>query len=85
MFRIIKSVALVLALGAATAAHAQYPNRPVTIMVPLASATRDIVQTLIGRGMTEEDFAQLLLLQAEASGIKLSPENVVVNDGLGTT
>ena len=52
------------------------------VPMPLASATRVIVQTLIGRGMTEEDFAQLLLLQAEASGIKLSPENVAVNDGL---
>ena len=50
--------------------------------MPLASITRDVVQTLIGRGMTEEDFAQLLLLQAEASGIKLSPENVPVSDGL---
>ena len=52
------------------------------VPMPLASVTRDIVQTLIGRGMTEEDFAQLLLLQAEASGIKLTPENVSVSDGL---
>ena len=28
--------------------------------MPLASLTRDIVQTLIGHGMTEQDFAQLL-------------------------
>jgi len=40
------------------------------------------LQTLIGRGMSEQDFAQLLLLQAEASGLKLSPENVAVSDGL---
>jgi 3-hydroxyisobutyrate dehydrogenase-like beta-hydroxyacid dehydrogenase len=53
------------------------------VPMPLASLTRDIVQTLIGRGMTEEDFAQLLLLQAEASGLKLEPENAPVNDGLG--
>jgi hypothetical protein len=52
--------------------------------MPLASLTRDIVQTLIGRGMTEEDFAQLLLLEAEASGITLVPENVPVGDGLGS-
>ena len=52
------------------------------VPMALASLTRDIVQTLIGRGMTEEDFAQLLLLQAEASGIKLTPENVTVSDGL---
>ena len=50
--------------------------------MPLASATRDIIQTMIGRGMTKEDFAQLLLLQAEASGMKLQPENVAVSDGL---
>jgi len=52
------------------------------VPMPLASLTRDIVQTLIGRGMTEEDFAQLLLLEAEASGVKLVPENVPVSDGL---
>ena len=52
------------------------------VPMPLASLTRDMVQTLIGRGLTEQDFAQLLLLQAEASGVKLSPENVPVGDGL---
>jgi len=52
------------------------------VPMPLASLTRDIVQTLIGRGMTEQDFAQLLLLQAESSGVKLEPENVAVSDGL---
>ncbi len=50
--------------------------------MPLASLTRDIVQTLIGHGMTEQDFAQLLRLQAEASGVNLEPENVPVGDGL---
>jgi 3-hydroxyisobutyrate dehydrogenase-like beta-hydroxyacid dehydrogenase len=58
-------------------------GRRFEVPMPLASLTRDIVQTLIGRGMTEEDFAQLLVLQAEASGLKLQPENVPVNDGLG--
>jgi len=52
------------------------------VPMPLASLTRDIIQTLIGRGMTEQDFAQLLLLEAEASGVKLAPENVPVSDGL---
>jgi hypothetical protein len=32
--------------------------------------------------MREEDFATLLVQQAEASGIKLNPENVEVKDGL---
>ena len=57
-------------------------GRRYEVPMPLASLTRDIVQTLIGRGMTEEDFAQLLVLQAEASGVKLEPENVQVSDGL---
>jgi hypothetical protein len=50
--------------------------------MPLATATRDIVQTLIGRGMDDEDFAKLIVLQAQASGIALEPENVPVDDGL---
>jgi 3-hydroxyisobutyrate dehydrogenase-like beta-hydroxyacid dehydrogenase len=58
-------------------------GRRFEVPMPLASLTRDIVQTLIGRGMTEADFAQLLVLQAEASGLKLEPENVPVSDGLG--
>ena len=52
------------------------------VPMPLAAITRDLVQTMIGRGMTEHDFAQLLLLQAEASGMKLEAENVPVGDGL---
>jgi 3-hydroxyisobutyrate dehydrogenase-like beta-hydroxyacid dehydrogenase len=59
-------------------------GRRFEVPMPLASLTRDIVQTLIGRGMTEEDFAQLLLLEAEASGMTLAPENVPVGDGLGS-
>jgi 3-hydroxyisobutyrate dehydrogenase len=52
------------------------------VPMPLASITRDTIQSLIGHGMTEEDFAKLLVLQAEASGLKLEPENVPVSDGL---
>ena len=52
------------------------------VPMPLTSLTRDTVQTLIGNGMTEEDFATLLVLQAQASGVKLEPENVPVTDGL---
>lgn len=58
-------------------------GRRFEVPMPLASLTRDLVQTLIGHGMTEEDFAQLLVLQAEASGLTLVPENVPVGDGLG--
>jgi 3-hydroxyisobutyrate dehydrogenase len=52
------------------------------VPMPLAAMTRDLVQTMIGRGMTEHDFAQLLVLQAESSGVTLEAENVPVSDGL---
>jgi len=52
------------------------------VPMPLAAATRDLVQAMMDRGMKEEDFATLLLQQAQASGIALKPENVEVKDGL---
>lgn len=52
------------------------------VPMPLAAATRDLIQSMIGRGMKEEDFAALLVQQAEASGIQLEPEHVEVKDGL---
>jgi 3-hydroxyisobutyrate dehydrogenase len=52
------------------------------VPMPLAAATRDLIQSMIGRGIKEEDFAKLLVQQAEASGIQLRPENVEVKDGL---
>ena len=57
-------------------------GRRFEVPMPLASLTRDLVQTLIGNGMSKEDFAQLLVLQAQASGVKLESENVPVGDGL---
>jgi len=52
------------------------------VPMPLTSITRDLLQTMIGHGMTEEDFSTLILMQAKASGIELKPENVPVGDGL---
>jgi len=57
-------------------------GREFEVPMPLASTTRDLLQTMIGHGMTEEDFATLILMQAKASGIELKPENVPVGDGL---
>jgi 3-hydroxyisobutyrate dehydrogenase len=57
--------------------------REYEVPMPLASITRDQVQALIGHGMGGEDFAQLIVLQAMASGLELEPENVPVDDGLG--
>jgi 3-hydroxyisobutyrate dehydrogenase len=52
------------------------------VPMPLTSVARDMVQTLIGNGYTDEDFSALLMLQAQASGIELKPEHVEVGDGL---
>ena len=57
-------------------------GRRLEVPMPLASATRDLIQSMIGRGMKEEDFATLLVQQAQASGIELQPENMEVKDGL---
>jgi 3-hydroxyisobutyrate dehydrogenase len=58
-------------------------GRKLEVPMPLASATRDAVQAMMGNGWREGDFSQLLLLQARASGIELEPEGVEVPDGLG--
>ena len=52
------------------------------VPMPLASLTRDLVQSLIGRGMDDEDFAKLIVQQALASGLELASENIAVDDGL---
>lgn len=57
-------------------------GRKYEVPMPLATATRDLIQSMMGRGWTAEDFATLLLQQAQASGITLKPENKEVGDGL---
>ena len=57
-------------------------GRRFEVPLPLASVTRDLIQSMMGSGMTEQDFATLLVQQARASGIELKPENVPVSDGL---
>ena len=64
-----------LDLGLAAARNLEVP-------MPLASIARDMVQSMMGNGYADEDFAALLLQQARASGIELKAENVPVNDGL---
>ncbi len=53
------------------------------VPMPVAAATAAAVQASVSSGRVEEDFAILLELQAQSSGITLKPENVVVDDGLG--
>ncbi|HTQ74623.1 MAG TPA: NAD(P)-dependent oxidoreductase [Burkholderiales bacterium] len=57
-------------------------GRKFEVPMPLASVTRDLIQSMMGKGMTEEDFSTLLVQQAQASGLTLKPENVAVGDGL---
>ncbi|HKT16968.1 MAG TPA: NAD(P)-dependent oxidoreductase [Stellaceae bacterium] len=52
------------------------------VAMPLTALAREIVQSLIGRGHVEDDFATLLLQQADASGLRLVKEDVAVDDGL---
>lgn len=56
--------------------------REMDVAMPLAAATEQIVQGLAGMKGNEVDFAALLELAAEASGLALVPENVAVDDGL---
>jgi 3-hydroxyisobutyrate dehydrogenase-like beta-hydroxyacid dehydrogenase len=56
-------------------------GRTYGVPMPTTAITRDLVQTLIGNGY-DQDFSQLLLLQAKASGIELKSENVEIGDGL---
>jgi len=59
-------------------------GRSLEVPMPLTSLTRDLLQQMIGQGITEQDFSTLLLMQAKASGIELKPENVPVGDGLSS-
>ena len=52
------------------------------VPLPVAAATREVIQQAIDAGQTENDFGILLELQAQASGMQLSSENVEVDDGI---
>ena len=57
-------------------------GRRFAVPMPVSSTTRNLIQEMIGHGLTEEDFSQLLLMQAKASGATLVSENKEVSDGL---
>ncbi len=56
--------------------------RDLEVSMPLAAATEQIVQSLVGLSGNEVDFAALIELTARASGLELVPEEVEVDDGL---
>jgi 3-hydroxyisobutyrate dehydrogenase len=62
-------------LGMAAAREREVP-------MPVASVVHQIVQGLVGRGYGEQDFAALLMLEAQSSGVELASEEADVSDGL---
>ncbi len=52
------------------------------VPLPVTAVTREILNDAVERGHTECDFAIILDMQAEASGLDLKPEDVEVDDGL---
>ncbi len=64
-------------LGLAAAREREVP-------MPVASLVHQLVQSLVGHGFGQADFAALLQLQAQSAGLELASENGAVSDGLGT-
>jgi 3-hydroxyisobutyrate dehydrogenase len=62
-------------LGLAAAREREVP-------MPVASLVHQIVQGLVGRGYGEQDFAALLLQEAQSAGLELVSEESEVSDGL---
>jgi 3-hydroxyisobutyrate dehydrogenase len=62
-------------LGLAAAREHEVP-------MPVAALVHQIVQGLVGNGYGQEDFATMIKLQANASGVELVSEDVYVPDGL---
>jgi len=62
-------------LGMAAAREREVP-------MPVASLVHQIVQGLVGRGYGEQDFAALVMLEAQSSGVELASEEADVSDGL---
>jgi 3-hydroxyisobutyrate dehydrogenase len=62
-------------LGLAAAREHEVP-------LPVASLVHQIVQSLIGHGYGNQDFAALVELAAESAGLQLESENSDISDGL---
>jgi 3-hydroxyisobutyrate dehydrogenase len=56
--------------------------RELEVPMPVAALVREIVQSMIGSGSVDVDFAKLLEQQAMASNHELKPEDIEVSDGL---
>jgi 3-hydroxyisobutyrate dehydrogenase len=56
--------------------------RELEVPMPVAAAAEQVVQSLVGNGYDDVDFAALLEYEAKAAGLELEPEDAVVSDGL---
>jgi 3-hydroxyisobutyrate dehydrogenase-like beta-hydroxyacid dehydrogenase len=56
--------------------------KELSVPLPVTKVTREQVDKLVQAAHTECDFAKLLEQAADASGLKLTPENVAIDDGL---
>jgi hypothetical protein len=48
----------------------------------VAALVHQLIQSLIGRGRGDDDFAALLELEAASAGLELVSENADISDGL---
>jgi 3-hydroxyisobutyrate dehydrogenase-like beta-hydroxyacid dehydrogenase len=55
------------------------------VPLPVASLVHQLIQSLIGNGYGDRDFAALLQLQADSAGLTLQPELADIPDGLEVT
>jgi 3-hydroxyisobutyrate dehydrogenase len=56
--------------------------RKVGTPMAVTALVREMLQSLIGQGYSEQDFAALLIQQAKGAGMPLEAENMPMNDGL---
>ena len=52
------------------------------VPLPVAALVHQMIQSLIGRGYGEQDFAALIELEAQSAGLQLASENSDISDGL---
>jgi 3-hydroxyisobutyrate dehydrogenase len=65
-------------LGLAAAREHEVP-------MPVAATVYQLIQSLVGRGYGEADFAALLQQQADSAGLPLVSEHADIPDGLGSS
>jgi 3-hydroxyisobutyrate dehydrogenase len=58
--------------------------RKMNVPMPVSAITHQVVMTLIGAGLGDQDFATLLELEARGAGMQLEPDPRHVPDGLGS-